>query len=184
MHRFIRHAGFLAGIGLLTIGCGHRNQVETPAPESEGFPSTGTSYTPVSSEKISAEKIPENLLDDARRATLEDRIFFEYDQSDIGPAARQRLLEKGEVLRAIPSLTLRIGGHADERGSDEYNLALSNRRAAAAKRFLVNQGISADRLQTVGYGEEQPVDSGETEAAWARNRRDEFRVSSGPLAQQ
>jgi peptidoglycan-associated lipoprotein len=183
MHRFIRHAGFLAGIGLLSVGCGHRNQVETPAPEIEGSPSTG-SYTPVSSEKISSEKIPENLLDDTRRATLENRIFFEFDQSELSAAARQSLSEKVEVLRAMPSLTLRIDGHADERGSDEYNLALSNRRAAAAKRFLVNLGVSADRLETVGYGEEQPLDSGETEAAWAHNRRDEFRVSSGPLAQQ
>ena len=88
------------------------------------------------------------------------------------------------MLRATPSLSLRIEGHADERGSDEYNLALSQRRSAAAKRFLAGLGISADRVETVGYGEEQPLDQEESEAAWARNRRDEFRVTSGPIAQQ
>ena len=88
------------------------------------------------------------------------------------------------MLRDAPSISLRIEGHADERGSDEYNLALSNRRSATAKRFLVSLGIPADRLETVGYGEEQPLDQEESEAAWARNRRDEFRVTSGRLAQQ
>jgi peptidoglycan-associated lipoprotein len=179
MRQVITQAGFLAGIALLTVGCGHRSQTETPAPEIKELSSTSLTSTP-----ISARGIPESLLDNARRATLEDRIYFGFDQSDINSAARQGLLAKVEVLRDVPSLTLRIEGHADERGSDEYNLALSNRRAAVAKRFLVNQGISADRLETVGYGEEQALESDETEAAWARNRRDEFRVSSGPLAQQ
>lgn len=179
MHLSLRQTGFLAALALLSAGCGHRNKVEMPEPYNEAPSSTDTPYTPVR-----AEKVPENLLDDTRRAILEDRIFFGFDQSDLSPTARQSLSEKVEVLRAMPSLTLRIEGHADERGSDEYNLALSNRRAAAAKRFLVNLGISGDRLETVGYGEEHPADSGETEAAWARNRRDEFRVSSGPLAQQ
>jgi peptidoglycan-associated lipoprotein len=84
----------------------------------------------------------------------------------------------------MTDLSIRIEGHADERGSDEYNLALSNRRAIAAMRYLVNQGIAQERLEAVGYGEERPLDSAETEAAWAKNRRDEFRISSGRLAQQ
>jgi peptidoglycan-associated lipoprotein len=180
MHRFIRQAGFLAAAAVLGVGCGGRNQVETPAPEIEGSSVPETPYTPVST----GGNIPKNVLDNARRATLEDRIYFGFDQSDLNPAARQSLVEKGEILRAIPSLTLRIEGHADERGSDEYNLALSNRRAATAKRFLVSQGIAEDRVETTGYGEEQPSDEAENEAAWARNRRDEFRVSSGPVAQQ
>lgn len=181
MHRSIRHATFLAAIALWSTGCGSKNQVETPAPETEG-PSSATTYT--SYTPATGGKVAENQLDDARRATLEARILFGFDQSDLTPAARQSLTEKAEVLRAIPGLTLRIEGHADERGSDEYNLALSNRRAAAAKRFLVNLGISVDRLETFGYGEERPLDPNETEEAWTQNRRDEFRVSSGPLAQQ
>ena len=180
MHGIIRQSAFLIALGALSVGCGGRNQVETAAPETEASSSTPViPYAPVS-----VEKIPDGLLDDARRATLEQLIHFGFDQSDLSPAARQALVEKAEVLRAATTLSLRIEGHADERGSDEYNLALSNRRAAAAKRFLVSSGISADRLETVGYGEEQPLDQEESEAGWARNRRDEFRVTSGRLAQQ
>jgi peptidoglycan-associated lipoprotein len=178
MHRIIGQSG-LAALALLSLGCGHRNEVETPAPVVEQSAPTDISYSPVS-----VEKIPETVLDNSGRATLEDRIFFGFDQSDLDAAARQKLVEKVEVLRASPSLMLRVEGHADERGSDEYNLALSTRRAAAAKRFLVNHGISAERLETVGYGEEQPLDSGDNEAGWGRNRRDDFKVNTGPLAQQ
>ena len=180
MHGIIRRTGFLIAVGAATVGCGGHKQAETPAPQTETSSPTPTiPYTPVS-----VEKIPEGLLDDARRATLEQRIYFGFDQSDLNAAARQALEEKAEVLRDVRSLSLRIEGHADERGSDEYNLALSNRRAAAAKRLLMSLGIAADRVETVGYGEEQPLDQGESEEAWARNRRDEFRVTSGPLAQQ
>jgi peptidoglycan-associated lipoprotein len=178
MHRFIRQAGFLAAAAVLSAGCGGRNQVETPTPNSEQPSAPTVPYS-----QLSVDPISKDQPEDTRRATLEERIHFGFDQSDLTPAARQTLVEKGEVLRAAPSLTLRIEGHADERGSDEYNLALSVRRAASAKRFLVSLGIAADRLETVGYGEEQPLDQAENEAAWATNRRDEFRVSSGTLAQ-
>ena len=180
MHGIIRQTGFLVALGALSAGCGSRHQVEEPTPQLEAPSSPATiPYTPVS-----MEKIPDGLLDDAHRSVLEQRIYFGFDQSDLSAAARQALEEKAEVLRATPSLSLRIEGHADERGSDEYNLALSQRRSAAAKRFLAGLGISADRVETVGYGEEQPLDQEESEAAWARNRRDEFRVTSGPIAQQ
>ena len=180
MHRIIRQTGFLVALSAASVGCGGRSQPEAPAPQIESSSSTPSiQYTPVSTEKISDER-----LDNAWRATLEQRIQFGFDQSDLSPAARQVLEEKAEVLRAAPSISLRIEGHADERGSDEYNLALSTRRAATAKRLLVSLGIPADRLETVGYGEEQPLDQEESEAAWARNRRDEFRVTSGRLAQQ
>lgn len=178
MHRFIRQAGFLAAAAVFSAGCGGRNQVETPTPHSDVPPAPSVPYS-----QVSVEPISEDQPQDTRRATLEERIHFGYDQSDLSPGARQTLMEKAEVLRAAAGLTLRIEGHADERGSDEYNLALSIRRAASAKRFLVGLGISADRLETVGYGEEQPLDNAENEAAWASNRRDEFRVTSGNLAQ-
>jgi peptidoglycan-associated lipoprotein len=152
-----------------------------PEPANQGSSSAESPYTPSS---VTVEPISENPLDRAQRATLEERISFEFDQSDLSPAAREKLLAKAEILRTVPSLSLRIEGHADERGSDEYNLALSNRRAAAAMRFLLNHGITTDRLVAVGYGEEQPLDPAENESAWARNRRAEFRVGDGNLAQQ
>jgi peptidoglycan-associated lipoprotein len=180
MHQPLRHAGLLAALALLSLGCGHQAKPEMPEPSSQESTSSDTPYTPA---PASAEQIPENVLGRAQRATLEERISFGYDRSDLSAAARENLSAKAEILRAVPALSIRIEGHADERGSDEYNLALSQRRAAAAMRFLVDQGITQGRLETVGYGEEQPLDPAENEAAWASNRRDEFRVTSGPLAQ-
>jgi peptidoglycan-associated lipoprotein len=139
---------------------------------------------PAMNSSVTAEPISKDLPESEWRATLEERIFFGFDQSDLSAAARELLSAKAEVLRKVPSLSLRIEGHADERGSDEYNLALSSRRAAVARRFLVSQGIPAERLGAAGYGEEQPLDSAENESAWARNRRAEFRVATGNLAQQ
>jgi peptidoglycan-associated lipoprotein len=153
-----------------------------PEPVNQEPSSTYTPATPTVADETPATS--DKGLDQAQRATLEDRISFAFDQSDLTSASRDKLSAKAEVLRGFPNLSLRIEGHADERGSDDYNLALSNRRAVSAMRFLVSQGISQDRFETVGFGEERPLDSGENEAAWARNRRDEFRVSAGPLARQ
>ena len=181
MHQPLRLAASIVTLALFSVGCGHRTKAEMPEPQNEESPSAASPYTPST---VSAEPISENLLGRAQRATLEERISFGYDQSELSPAAREILSAKAEILGAVPSLSLRIEGHADERGSDEYNLALSNRRAAAAMRFLGNRGITADRLETVGYGEEKPLDPAENESAWTRNRRDEFQVSSGRLAHQ
>jgi len=181
MHRSIRQAAYLATAAALVAGCGRQSKVETPAPQNQESPSSTIPSIPAS---VSVETVPEGVLDRTQLATLEERIYFGFDAHELSSAARQSLMKKGEILGAAPNLALRIEGHADERGSDEYNLALSNRRAAAAKRFLVSLGVSEDRLETVGYGEERPLDPGETEAAWGRNRRDEFRVSTDRLARQ
>lgn len=114
------------------------------------------------------------------RASLAEMVFFEYDQFGISGAAEEVLLRKAAVLRANPSVRIAITGHADERGSIEYNLALGMRRAQAAKDFLVNYGIDANRMEIASLGEQQPLDQGQTEDAFARNRRDEFTVTSGP----
>ena len=145
------------------------------------IPSVEPSTVPSS---VNVEAISENQLEPSQRATLEERISFAFDQWELSSDAREKLSAKAEILRTDPELRLRIEGHADERGSDEYNLALSNRRSGAAMRFLLNQGIAMARLGSVGYGEEQPLDPAENESAWARNRRAEFRVSAGNLAQQ
>ena len=181
MHRHLRAAGLVAVVTLVNIGCGGRPQPETPEPMNHEIPSVEPPYIPSS---VNVEPIPDNQLDRSQRATLEERISFSFDQWELSSAAREKLSAKVEILRAHPELSLRIEGHADERGSDEYNLALSNRRSGAAMRFLLNQGIAMARLGSVGYGEEQPLDPAENESAWARNRRAEFRVSAGNLAQQ
>lgn len=113
------------------------------------------------------------------RSTLTAVVHFEYDQSDLRPEDRVILDAKVPILLSNPTVTLRIAGHTDERGSDEYNLALGERRAAAAKAYLVQRGISAARLETVSYGEERPVVQGTDESAWSQNRRDEFEIVAG-----
>lgn len=113
------------------------------------------------------------------RGMLATRIHFDYDRSNIRAGDAQILDGKVRILRANAGLRVRISGHCDERGSDEYNLALGNRRAASTKQYLVNQGITADRIEIVSYGEERPMTMGATEDAWAQNRRAEFEIVAG-----
>lgn len=113
------------------------------------------------------------------RTMLVERIHFDFDKSNIRPDDATILDRKIAVLQANPGVSFSITGHCDERGSDEYNLALGNRRALAAKAYMVNRGISADRITTASRGEEDPVDPGHNEDAWAQNRRDEFAITAG-----
>jgi peptidoglycan-associated lipoprotein len=117
---------------------------------------------------------------DAVKAMIGRAVHFDLDKANIRAGEDAGILdEKLRILQANPSLTIEIVGHADERGSDEYNLALGNRRAVAAKQYLTGRGIDAARISTRSMGEEQPVDPGHSEDAWSKNRRDEFSASGG-----
>jgi peptidoglycan-associated lipoprotein len=177
--RFV--AAVVVGAVVLTVGCGGKPEPENPEPVSTPAP---VSAAPAAPTPAPVQPEPPAPAPDNRRMTLEERIYFALDRSDLSPEAKGMLAAKVEVLRASPAVTLRIDGHADERGSDEYNLALSKRRAAEAKRYLVQQGIEAARLDTEGYGEEQPLDPGSSESAWALNRRAGFQVTGGQLSQR
>lgn len=118
----------------------------------------------------------------AAREILEQRVHFDYDESAIRPEAETLLRQKAEILRASPQVRIRIEGHADERGSTEYNLALGNRRAEAIRSFLTDFGLSADRFQTTSFGEGRPLQTGSNETAWAANRRGEFVITAGATA--
>jgi len=118
----------------------------------------------------------------AARATLEEMVFFDYDMSAIRPDAEQALRQKVDILRASPQVRIRIEGHADERGSTEYNLALGNRRAEAIRQFLTGFGLSADRFEIVSFGEDRPLAQGSNEQAWSRNRRGQFVITAGANA--
>jgi peptidoglycan-associated lipoprotein len=118
----------------------------------------------------------------AARTTLEEMVFFDYDRSDIRDDAAAVLRRKVDILRASPQVRLRIEGHADERGSTEYNLALGNRRAESVRQFLVGFGLAQDRFEIVSFGEGRPLEQGQTEAAWARNRRGQFVITAGANA--
>jgi len=116
---------------------------------------------------------------EAVRAMLAALIHFDYDKSNIRSGDASTLDQKVGILQANPDARIRIAGHCDERGSDEYNLALGNRRATSSKQYLVSHGVDASRIETISYGEERPLDPGHNEEAWAKNRRAEFDVVSG-----
>jgi peptidoglycan-associated lipoprotein len=115
------------------------------------------------------------------RDALTDIVFFEYDSDEISGRAEEALRLKAAVLAANPNVRLRIEGHADQRGSTEYNLALGQRRAEAVRAFLANYGIDPDRFTTVSYGKERPLAEGDDEESWGRNRRAEFGIIGGQV---
>lgn len=100
-----------------------------------------------------------------------DRVFFGYDQVDLTAEAKQTLGLQAEWLKKYPNITVTIEGHADERGTREYNLALGDRRANAARSYLMSLGVDAGRIQTISYGKERPAVFGSDDQSWAQNRR-------------
>jgi len=116
------------------------------------------------------------LKKEAMDMFLNDDIHFEFDSSTLTPEAQLTLKKKAEWLQNNPEAMSTIEGHCDDRGTSEYNLALGDRRATSAKNFLVDLGISASRLTTISYGEERPIDPGQNEDAWAKNRRCHFTI--------
>ena len=117
----------------------------------------------------------------AARDALSQTVYFDYDESEIRADSERMLRAKVEILRASPSLQVRIEGHADERGSTEYNLALGNRRAEAVRQFFTSFGLDASRFEITSYGEERPAASGSSESAWSQNRRAEFVITGGTI---
>lgn len=118
-----------------------------------------------------AQKLAEEI-----RMFEAENVYFDFDKADLKPEAQAVLKNKATWLRENPSYSLRIEGHCDERGTNEYNLALGERRAHSAKKFLTALGIVEDRVSTLSYGEERPADPRQNEEAWAKNRRDEFKL--------
>jgi len=127
----------------------------------------------------SATAAVQSGLSAADSAVLAEAVHFDYDKADLAAADLPRLDRKLAIFQAHPRLEIQIAGNCDERGSDEYNLALGERRASAAKRYLVAHGVAAERIDVVSYGKERPLDGGHGEEAWARNRRDDFAVTRG-----
>jgi peptidoglycan-associated lipoprotein len=116
---------------------------------------------------------PDDMNQD-RAALAPETIYFEYDSSSIKSSDQSKLDAVANALKSDTSAKLLIEGNCDERGTEEYNRSLGERRAQAAREALANSGVSADRVATRSYGEDRPADSGHTAAAWTKNRRDEF----------
>lgn len=104
------------------------------------------------------------------------RVYFAFDKFDIKPEYKEMLKTKADLLKKYSSIRVRIEGNCDERGTQEYNLALGERRARAAYEYLVMLGVNAGQLEMISYGKERPAVEGHGEAAWSKNRRDEFKV--------
>ncbi|MEW6365455.1 MAG: peptidoglycan-associated lipoprotein Pal [Acidobacteriota bacterium] len=136
-------------------------QVETPAMQ----PLQETQVSEISDD-----------IDQINRSGLLKKIYFDFDKSDLRPDAIATLDANAAQLKKYPTLRIRLEGHCDERGTEEYNIGLGDRRAKAAYNYLVNMGISPSRMETVSYGKSQPEDPGHNEEAWAKNRRDVFLV--------
>jgi len=117
----------------------------------------------------------EEALLDRRAARVEgEPIYFDFDKSFIKPEYRAILKEKAEFLKDNPNISVRIEGNCDERGTNEYNIALGERRSTSARNFLVSLGVSSYRIETMSYGEERPLFFGHDEESWSQNRRDDF----------
>jgi peptidoglycan-associated lipoprotein len=175
----------LLGPVLLLSACGGKKRgpaVATSAPGSEGA-GTGTEQ-PVDSgpdiRSVDADSAQgENFaVSDAsgEGGPLED-IHFEYDQADLTDQARAILGKNAQWIKGHAAAKVRVEGHCDDRGTVEYNLALGERRAQSTREYLVSLGVAADRLSTVSYGKERPIDPATSDAAYARNRRAHFAVS-------
>jgi peptidoglycan-associated lipoprotein len=161
--------------------------VAPPAPASGGGADPGRPAgppepireTPMPPEPvITSDPLLGKDIDEINKNSPFQPVFFLLDQADIDSVGQETLNKNAEVLKKYPGWVITIEGHADERGTAEYNLALGERRSLAARNYLVSLGISADRLRTISYGKEFPFDPAHTEGAWSKNRRAHFVVTS------
>ena len=178
-HRWSTPIVVVAAALALVSACS-RNRADSDRPRTEPPPVVDTDDPGDRDDPRGTDAAEEERMRRERAmADLTEPIYFDFDRSELQTHAREALQRKGEVLRDYPEFRIRIEGHADERGTVEYNLALGERRADAARQYLVDLGIDPDRLTTVSYGEERPAVEGSDESAWSRNRRDEFVPQGG-----
>ncbi len=157
MQTIFRRSLFLVLALALLAGCGKKNTDDGLTPEPGDAPLTAE-------EQQAASQISNAV------------VYFEYDRFDLRSDSQNVLRQKAQVMKQFPQLRVVIEGHCDERGTEEYNLALGERRARAAYEFLLNLGIPASQMEMVSFGKLHPAVSGSGEAAWSKNRRDEFKV--------
>ena len=124
------------------------------------------------------DAVTSKSIDDLNRDSPLRPLFFELDSAEVSGPGQQVLQTNASVLKKYPGMQVTVEGHCDERGTAEYNLALGERRALAAKNYLVSLGIPADRIKTVSYGKEFPFDAGHDDGAWSQNRRAHFVISA------
>lgn len=168
---------------LFSISCRKKKPVVEPTPKRPGEEVQQLKDTEEVKPKVSeweTGKVEKKDLvpsDYDETSVLED-IHFDFDKFDIRSDAREILINNADWLKKHPEVNVLIEGHCDERGTNEYNMALGERRANAAKNYLVSLGISPHRLKIISYGEEMPIDPGHNEIAWSKNRRAHFLITT------
>jgi peptidoglycan-associated lipoprotein len=179
-------------LAVVAISACKSKPAPTPAPvtptATPARPAFNRDSAAAAAERARAATTTAAAADEARRnaaalsavkATVSKVVYFDYDKDEIRDDQKATLEAKVPILTANPALRIRVAGHTDERGSDEYNIALGQRRAASAKRYLAARGIAEGRIETISFGEERPVAGGHDESAWSQNRRDEFEIIGG-----
>ncbi len=174
MHKQFAGRAWVAGLVVMFLGVGMTACQRTdPAPIDPDFDNASSEMT---DDDMGGSALPDVDLESLvfNRDSGLRPVYFDYDSFALRPDALATLKQNAELLKQYPNVMVQIEGHCDERGTQEYNLALGERRALAVREFLMNLGISGNRLITISYGEEFPAVIGSNEAAWAQNRRAEF----------
>ena len=177
----------ICSLGLLVVAasgaaCHHRSPVVSPsvtraaamAPARLAAPPPAPAPRPLTEDEIFARESPDQL----NSAQPLNDAFFDYDSATIRPDAQANIAKYATWLQRWRSTKITVSGHADERGTPEYNLALGEERAAAVKSYLTSLGVAPDRIATVSYGKERPFCTGDNEACWSQNRRGHFLITA------
>jgi len=163
---------FACGSMLMMSSCAKKQVGVETAPAAKPAPAPAPAPAPSTKGVDDADRLRGEI-----RAFEAEHIYFDFDKSEIKADAKAVLEKKAAWLRGNSSYKVRIEGNCDERGTNEYNLALGDRRAKAAQKYLNALGISMDRMSTISYGEEKPTCTDKNEKCWSKNRRDEFKLS-------
>ncbi len=157
-----------AAAAIFAAGCAHQKPVEVVAAPSKEVPRAKLAEV---DETESADQLAAKDFDALVKGMV---VHFDFDKWELSSDSRNRLSKLSDAMRKLPKARLRISGHCDERGTEEYNLALGHRRAEIAREYMLKLGVADNRVETVSYGDQVPAIAGMTEEAWAANRRDEF----------
>ena len=169
---------------MFTVSCAKKQVSSEPevVPNQEALDTAAADAAAAEKARLEAERLQaeeaERAMVAARDAFVNNDIYFEFDSAALLPTAQETLSQKADYLLSnAGAMNVTIEGHCDERGTEAYNLALGERRAEAAKSFLINLGVNSNQISTISYGEEKPLDTAHSEEAWAKNRRVHFALN-------
>jgi peptidoglycan-associated lipoprotein len=168
----VKHWNLLLIGAAFLVGCAKKPPPAPPEPE----PPRVSAPAPKTESRVDEEALRRQRIQ-ARIADTFRPIYFAYDQSTLSTEGKSICEGIGALMKEVPEITARIEGHADERGTNEYNLALGERRAQTVQQYLTSYGVGGSRLSVISYGEEKPAMEGQDESSWSKNRRAEFTAS-------